>query len=260
MNEIKAYFDENEKPFDNIVEDGGFCKIFRTIACIGDSLSSGEFQVMLESGKWGYYDMYEYSWGQFMARTCGNTVYNFSQGGMSCREYLNEFADKNDLWNEEKKCQAYIFALGVNDLAVLEQELGTIDDVCENYKDNKDTFAGNFARIVARYKEIAPDAKFFFITMPKKGTQPYDTHAEDQAKLMYQIAEKFDNTYVIDLTNNGPIHDADFRDKFYMGGHMTPAGYALMAKMISSYIDYIIRHNMDDFHHVGFIGKGIRIK
>ena len=57
MNEIKAYFDENEKPFDNIVEDGGFCKIFRTIACIGDSLSSGEFQVMLASGNWGYYDM-----------------------------------------------------------------------------------------------------------------------------------------------------------------------------------------------------------
>ena len=32
---------ENEKPLDRIVTDGGFCGIFRRIACIGDSLSSG---------------------------------------------------------------------------------------------------------------------------------------------------------------------------------------------------------------------------
>ena len=32
---------EGEKPLDYIVPDGGFCKIFRTIGFIGDSLSSG---------------------------------------------------------------------------------------------------------------------------------------------------------------------------------------------------------------------------
>lgn len=32
---------ENEKPLDRIVTDGGFCAIFRTIACIGDNLASG---------------------------------------------------------------------------------------------------------------------------------------------------------------------------------------------------------------------------
>ena len=36
---------EGEKPLDNIVEDGGFFKIFRTVGCIGDSLSSGEFEL-----------------------------------------------------------------------------------------------------------------------------------------------------------------------------------------------------------------------
>ncbi|MBQ8323477.1 MAG: hypothetical protein IJX91_05875 [Clostridia bacterium] len=36
--------DENEKPLDRNVTDGGFCAIFRTIACIGDSLSSGELE------------------------------------------------------------------------------------------------------------------------------------------------------------------------------------------------------------------------
>ena len=34
-------------------------------------------------------------------------------------------------------------------------------------------------------------------------------------------------------------------------------GYELTARMVMSYIDYIIRHNMDDFKHVGLIGTGI---
>ena len=41
--DIKKFFDENEKPLDRLIDDGGFASIFRTIACIGDSLSSGEF-------------------------------------------------------------------------------------------------------------------------------------------------------------------------------------------------------------------------
>ena len=39
---------EEEKPLDRLITDGGFCGIFRTIACIGDSLSSGEFESLVE--------------------------------------------------------------------------------------------------------------------------------------------------------------------------------------------------------------------
>ena len=58
----------------------------RTVACIGDSLSSGEFEAAAEKGS-SYPDMYEYSWGQFMARMCGCKVYNMSRGGMTAKEY-----------------------------------------------------------------------------------------------------------------------------------------------------------------------------
>ena len=37
----------DEKPLDRIVSDGGFVGIFRTIACVGDSLASGEFEDFL---------------------------------------------------------------------------------------------------------------------------------------------------------------------------------------------------------------------
>ena len=36
---------------------------------------------------------------------------------------------------------------------------------------------------------------------------------------------------------------------------MNPAGYLLTGQMTASYIDYIVRSNMEDFAQVGFIGK-----
>ena len=78
---------EGELPLDNLVEDGGFFKIFREVAVIGDSLASGEFESCNEKGIIGFHDMYEYSWGQFMARTAGCKVHNFSRAGMTAKEY-----------------------------------------------------------------------------------------------------------------------------------------------------------------------------
>ncbi len=43
-----------EKPLDNIVNDAGFFKIFRSVAIIGDSLSSGEFESNMEGGVIGH--------------------------------------------------------------------------------------------------------------------------------------------------------------------------------------------------------------
>ena len=77
--DLKSYYclNQAEKPLDNLVEDGGFVKIFRKIAYVGDSLSSGEFEAVDANGKRSYHDMFEYSWGQYISRSCGNIGYNF---------------------------------------------------------------------------------------------------------------------------------------------------------------------------------------
>jgi len=62
---------ENEKPLERMVTDGGFVGIFRTIACVGDSLSSGEFESVDAEGKTHYHDLFDYSWGQYIARVVG---------------------------------------------------------------------------------------------------------------------------------------------------------------------------------------------
>ena len=259
--DIKVMFEkENEKPLDIIKDDGGFCSIFRTIGCIGDSLSSGEFESTDGKGNKGYHDYFEYSWGQYIARMTGSKVYNFSRGGMTAEEYCNSFAEKNGFWDKDKACRAYIIALGVNDLYGRNMEIGSLADICDyDPRKNKPTFAGYYAQIVSRMKDIEPDAKFFFMTMPREDKNEYQTSQGDaHAELLYELANYFNNAYVIDLRKYGPVYDGYFKNKFYLGGHMNACGYVLTAKMVASYIDYIVRHNMDDFRQIGFVGTPFR--
>lgn len=251
-------YPENEKPLDRLVGGYSNTSIFRKIAFVGDSLSSGEFETVDSKGEPGYHDLFEYSFGQFIARENSLTAYNFSRGGMTAAWYLESFADEMGFWDREKAAQAYVVALGANDLVFAKTEVGSIRDIDEkDPSNNKKTFIGNYAAIVQRYKEIAPDAKFFFVTFAKNSDINFEKYALPHRDAMYALAEYFDNAYVIDLYEYGPSHDEDFHEKYFMYGHMNPSGYLLTARLIDSYIDYIVRSNPKDFKTVGFINTGI---
>ena len=261
MNINELYFNPNEKPLDNICRDGGFVGIFRTIVCVGDSLSSGEFETLDEAtGVRHYYDMFDYSWGQFIGRMAGSKVYNFSRGGMTASEYCDSFAEAMDYWNPDKKAQAYIIALGVNDLIGARQPLGEMSDINkDDPTQNAKTFTGYYARIIQQYKAIQPDAKFFLVTMPHQvmyESLPGKSELADaHAARLHELAAYFENTYVMDFRAYSPVHDEAFTHMFYLHGHMNPMGYRLFAEQVCSYMDYIIRHNPRDFVNVPFIGN-----
>ena len=256
MDITKYYAIPGEEPLDEIKKDGGFFGIFRTVACIGDSLSSGEMESLTEEGAKGYHDYFEYSWGQYMARAAGNTVYNFSRGGMTAKEYMNSFAEAQGFWDEKLAAQAYVVALGVNDLLNARMPVGTIDDVRMDETEGEipDNFAGYYGRLLAKYRAIAPKARFFLMTMPQDGTD--NAMKKVHAALLYQIAAKYPFVYVLDFERYAPRHDAQFHRYFYMGGHLNAAGYQLTAWQTMTYIDWIIRNNPEDFTQVAFIGKG----
>ena len=249
--DIKEYMaKQGEKPLDTIPADGGFCSIFRTIGCVGDSLSSGEFETLNSENLQGWHDFYEYSWGQFMARTLGSKVINFSRGGMTAECFVKTFSEKCSYYDWENLCQCYILALGVNDIGD-GSHLGTLDDMGTG----EDTFAAYYSRIIIDMKRINPNAKFFLMTIPKSDADEKRSTLEDKhAELIYGIAEKYKNCYVLDFRKYAPVYDAEFKRNFYLRGHLNPAGYALTAKMAMAYIDYIIRNNPEDFRQVGFIG------
>lgn len=251
----KELYSTNEQPLDKLVEGYSNTSIFRTIGFIGDSLSSGEFETHTEEGT-GWWDMYEYSWGQYIARKNGLTAYNFSKGGMTAEEYINSFAESRGFWDKAKACQAYVVALGVNDIYNLDKPIGTVEDI----ESDNPTFVGYYGKIIKRYKEISPDAKFFLLTFPNSATPERDDKTLGMRDALYSLKEYFENCYIIDLYKYGPVYDEKFREHFYLHEHLNPRGYILTAKLVDSYIDYIVRHNPDDFRNTAFIGTDIKYK
>ena len=242
-------------PLADLNPTGGMTAILRRIGCVGDSLSSGELETRNAQGRVVWLDLYEHSWGQYLARMTGATVYNFSKGGMTAQEYCESFADSRNFWDPKLACDAYILALGVNDLYARGQPLGSAADVClADPAQNRPTFAGWFGRIVQRLRGIQPEAKFFFLTMPRREADETSARRDGHAALMYDLAGLFGNAYVIDLRRYAPPHDAAFRARYYGGSHLNAMGYYLTALQIGSYIDWIIRRNPSDFRSCGLAG------
>ena len=261
MNIREFYSKEGELPLENFPQSGGFTSIFRTIGCIGDSLSSGELESTQPDGSNGYHDYFDISWGQYIAREAGVTVYNFSRGGMTAREFISGWGEDNGAFDKAKAAQCYIAALGVNDLFGQGQDIGTVGDVnLENREgNNRSTFAGCYGELLCRYREIEPKSRIFLMTMPRESSDDAKKMKlkHDHAELLREIAAKNEFVYVIDLHRYAPIYDEEFKAHFYLGGHMNAGGYLLTAKMVMSYIDYIVRQNPEDFAQAGFIGKGV---
>ena len=249
----------NEKPLDNVDPTGGFSAIFRTIGCVGDSLSSGEFEGTNAEGNKTYHDTFEYSWGQFLARMIGSKVWNFSRGGMTAKEYCDSFAESKGFWGTDKLCDAYIVALGVNDITRHmrgEIEIGSISDVDPtDGEGNPGTILGYYGKIITRLRKNRPDAFFFLMTQPRGPRSDDRTAREDElCEGIRQMATLFPRTYLLDFRRYAPVFDENFSKNYRLGGHLNPMGYLLIARMVGSYIDWIIRHNMGDFKQVGFIG------
>lgn len=248
-------YSPDEKPLEKLVNGYSMTSVFRKIAFIGDSLSSGEFEACDKNGNKSYHDMFDYSWGQYIARNNGLTAYNFSRGGMTAKEYLDSFAENNGFWDKDKACQAYVIALGVNDIYNGGmKEIGSVDDVKSR---NTATFIGAYGEIIRRYKKISPDAKFFFVTFPDEDDEAKKEQCEAVIKELYILADYYSNSYVIDLYKYGPVYNKSFKDKFYLYGHMNPMGYILTAQLIDSYIDYIVRHHYNDFKNIAFVNSGL---
>ncbi len=260
MIDMNKIWGKDELPLQDLSSfpaDGGFTGIFRRIGCIGDSLASGEFQAVNEFGAPTYHEMYEYSWGQYLARMAGTTAVNMSRGGMTAKEYYDSFAELKDYWTAAASCDAIVIGLGLNDATAIlagEYELGDISDFDPfSPKKTKKTYVGYMCNIINKIKNQNPFVNVFIITPPRADrAQSKETLFDEMQRQILNIAEKFSRTYVLDFRTYAPVIDAEYKERFYMDGHLTPAGYLFSAKMICSYMDFIVRHEYDKFKQVGF--------
>ena len=248
-------------PLAQISQLPGFAGIIHSWGFIGDSLSSGEHESHNDDGTTGYHDLYEYSWGQRICQATGATGDNYSQGGETAGGWIEHFWDapnnrNNNIDAKADPKQGYIIALGVNDKNRGDAAGNPETDINhDDYKGNASTFAGYYGGIIQRVKSIQPDAKIFVVTMPRDGND-----WGEYPEVIRKMADIFDNVYVIDLEKYAPDYSAgsDIRNNFFMGGHLNAAGYQYTAWLMMSYIDWIIRHNMQDFSQAAFIGTGLK--
>ena len=174
---------------------------------------------------------------------------------MTAEAFFNGFGNECGAYKYENLCQAYIIALGVNDLNG-KLEIGDAKTARETLRPADDpTILNYYGAVIKSIKKKQPDAKIFLMTIPRneqkegEAVEKRDAYCEELRK----FAELFENTYIIDLHKYAPVYDEKFRQTFFLG-HMTATGYMFTAKLVMSYIDYYIRKYPSDFSQVGFIG------
>ena len=248
---------DNELPLQNIDKTGGYTAIFHDIGIIGDSLACGCMEgVDTTTSEYKYTDNLQYSWGACISRATGCTCHQFCRGG----QYLHD----NNWYSEWKQavaqnpCTAYIICIGFNDYNWLNQSannLGSLSDIKENFETNPNTFYGQYGKMISYIKSIQPKAKIFLVNMEWNSTDSSQINTA-----ISEICQNTDNCYLIDLKKYA--HEPYWNvPNIYKTGlyHKNTLGYQKTAWDIMSYIDYIIRHNMEDFIDVQFIGTNLRL-
>ena len=251
----KNYILSNPNPMLNDTVNGGQCAIFRKMGFIGDSLSSGEVY-KYDGTQYIKKDFYEHSWGQYLARACGSQGFNFSKGGLRVDTWLADYFTGGPKASDfvTNKCEMYTIALAVNDAIAINNgvlQLGTESDIdFSDMNSNANTFYGCYAKIIQYIKSVVPNARIFVITNPNGG----ETLGLNGA--IRYMSEHFTNVYLLDMYKYADgLYTTSYltENNLSVQGHLTPSGYIRSYRHIASYIDYIIRSNMEDFMDVCYI-------
>ncbi len=240
-----------ENPLRVIRDDPGLLSCFFEVGCIGNSLASGIAVYKDETGNVvvDSVNRYEHSWGQYLARMTGNKYYNWSAGGMRTDTWLaSRFA--TECFDGQHLCQAYIIGLAQNDYNH-SKTVGTAADIdTADYNNNADTFYGRYAKIIQRIKEVQPKAKIFVITDPWENVETAGYNAA-----IRHMATAFANVYVMDMHAHWSAAPcAAFLENNKRYGHYNAVGYYTIAKMIMTYIDWIMQRQWQDFREIENIG------
>lgn len=232
-------------PLDVISREPGMASIIHSWGFIGDSLSSGTIERVVDGVRNYVNDRYEYSWPQRLCRLLGVEGYNFSNGGQTCAGWINGTSvDPERTWigAQTNLKDAYIIALGVNDSTT-----GSVDSDIDlnDFNNNANTFAGNYAGIIQRLRSINPSCYIFCVTLPTGG--------DSKNPVIRSIVDKFSRCYLIDLEKYAPSYSGTFVSNYYSGGHLNAMGYQWTAFAINTYIDWVIRNNYSDFIESSFV-------
>jgi len=272
---------KSDNPLFPTLYDGGLTRIFKSIVCIGDSLTGGVIAhkvydtdgTTLKNNESTSFP--DYSYPTYMARSLGSNVMSFGYGGRTAaNKHSLDTTDTHSwfYWGrtvkgewlnvEENKADCYIVALGTNDIAVYGSFSGDLttdiavgtDSITVN---DKSTSVGGYCEILNSIYKIQSRARVFCVTLPNT-RQTAETRTEMNTKVKAIIeAYKSINKYIycVDLETYGiqPDDVSAFKSANYTGGHLNPFGYKWLSDTIVTYINYIIEHNLQDFKNIEIV-------
>lgn len=242
----------NSNPLSVIRDTPGMGRIFRKVIFLGDSLSSGEHEIVKDDGSTGYIDLFDFSFGQQAGRLLNAEAVNLSVGGLTAQTNYQAFSEK--MSDPENIGTLYNIYLGTNDLYKKPYEIGTIADINQtDPSKNANTFCGWYAKIIQRIQEVQPRARITCMTLPKPAKEPDEMVTLNDA--IRSIVNLYDNCYLIDLYKYAEQETSAWRRHYGSGhGHLNAMGYVRYAQYFVTYLDWIINQNPSEFLDVALIG------
>lgn len=215
-------------------------QIFRRITVIGDSLTAGytsDGDVCVHSvqarGQ-------KENWAVYLARRTGCEIDNIALGGTTSANWRTTYSEMAHYATD-----CYIVALGANDNRN-GAEIGTVSDIKADYKENADTFYGNYDAFIRQLRTYNDAAHIFMLTMPSPEGKSY---AGYNVAMRYIAGLYPEKVHLIDL-------EKDF-DELYTDGviakhadhnHYTPIAYNIMSTIIEDGINDFMYVNSELFH------------
>lgn len=191
------------------------------IACIGDSLTEGDYGV---SGKVGIADIHKENYPYFLAKMTGDTVLNFGKCGARAGTYLSQYEKLNP---------------DLSDVSLVLVMLGT-NGGFDKDADTPDNRA--FETLLARLHQDAPHARILLCTPPHVTENPALSGCGLSARVEKSVAYVRDfaakNGYPLLETARIPDFCAENESLYQAndGVHFVEAGYRRLAAFFAEAI------------------------
>ena len=93
---------------------------------------------------------------------------------MTAKVFIDSFGASKGFYDPDKKCQAYVIAMGVNDITRAVKGEIPFGEVSDFNKDEPEKSAATsiayYGRIISEIKRIQPKARIFLLTLPREKT------------------------------------------------------------------------------------------
>ena len=195
------------------------------IACLGDSLTEGDYGI---PGSSGIVDIHEENYPYFLSRILGVEVRNFGKSGFTGNLYWKHYLAGNvDLTNVD----VIVVMLGTNG----------------GFKAEEETIDGNsFGKLIAACQKDAPQARIVLCTPPHATENPEYANCGFAEKVANGVAfiRKFAREHDLDLIDVANCPDFTAENEHIMqpndGLHYGKVGYQTMASFIADGLKQIL--------------------